>query len=114
MDIPPLSPAVRADHLPLERLAGNPHLTEQEKVREVARQFEAVLVRQILAEARKSLHEEGADESSATTELYQDLLNQTLADSISRSGTLGLASSLQSQLTRQTLPPQPRPTDPKP
>ena len=112
MDIPSLSPAVRADRLPLERLADNPHLTEAEKVREVARQFEAVLLRQILAEARKGLHDDGLGEQSATLGIYHDLINQTLADSISRSGTLGLASSLQSELTRQTVapaPPSPRP-----
>jgi flagellar protein FlgJ len=107
MDIPSLAPSVRPDHLPLERLAGNPQLTEAEKVREVARQFEALLLRQILAEARKGLHSDGLGEQSATLGIYHDLINQTLADSISRSGTLGLASSLQSELTRQTAAPAP-------
>ena len=107
MEIPSLAPTVRADRLPLEQLAGNSQLTEAEKVREVARQFEAVLLRQILAEARKSLHGNGLGENSATLGIYHDLINQTLAESISRSGTLGLASSLQAELTRQNVTPAP-------
>ena len=102
MDIPAPARVVRAENLSLEQLAGNPHVSEAEKVREVARQFEAVLLRQILAEARKSLHSDGSDEQSATMGIYHDLINQTLADGISRSGTMGLASSLQAELTHQT------------
>jgi len=102
MEIPAPGRVVRADSLPLEQLADNPHLSEAEKVQEVARQFEAVLLRQILAEARKSLHSDDSDEQSATMGIYHDLINQTLADGISRSGTMGLASSLQAELTRQT------------
>ena len=41
--------------MPLEQLAANPHFTDQEKVAEVSRQFEAVLLRQILQETRKIL-----------------------------------------------------------
>jgi flagellar protein FlgJ len=112
MNVSP-SNLVRAEALPLERLAANPNLTEQAKIGEAARQFEAVLLRQILAEARKGVHDEALGESSATLGLYHDLINNALADSISRNGMLGLASSLQTQLTRQTAEspsPQPDPT----
>jgi peptidoglycan hydrolase FlgJ len=89
--------------LPLEALAGNSKLSDEEKVGEVSRQFEAVLLRQIFQDIRKPIL--GPKESDATVNgIYSDMVNNQLADSISRSGTFGLARSLQSQLSRQVLP----------
>ena len=65
MDLSPLQPRIRADQLPLERLAENARVREKEKVAEVARQFEAVLLRKILEKARKSMHDDALGESSA-------------------------------------------------
>ncbi|HWD19746.1 MAG TPA: rod-binding protein [Verrucomicrobiae bacterium] len=93
--------AVQASDVPLESLAGNTNLSDSDKVAEVARQFEAVLLRQILQEARKS-QIPGAN--SAESGIYDDMVNNQMADTISRSGSFGLAKSLQNQLTRQVLP----------
>ena len=49
-----LQPQIKAADVPLNELAANPHIPDSEKVAEVSRQFEAVLLRQILQEARKS------------------------------------------------------------
>jgi len=114
MDIHLLPAPARADQIPLERLADSPVLTEPQKVAELARQFESLLVQQILAEARKSIHSEGLGESSSTLGIYHDLINRTLADSISRNGMVGLASSLQAQLTRQTADTTPCESEPQP
>ena len=48
MEISPLNREVRASELPLERLAGSKEVSQKEKIAEVSRQFEAVLLRQIL------------------------------------------------------------------
>lgn len=113
MHLPPVTTPVHADQLPLERLAENSRIPEADKIREVARQFEAVLLRQILAQTRKSLHDDALGESKGSLGIYQDLINETLADNISRSGMLGLGSSLQSQLTRQNVtPPATEPVPP--
>lgn len=85
--------------LPLEMLAGNPNISDKEKIGEVARQFESVLLKQILSEARKSESSGGV-----ASGIYDDMVNTQLADSISRSGKFGLAASLKEQLTRQVLP----------
>lgn len=114
MDIPPLQTHVRADQLPLEQLNTNTCLNESEKIGELARQFEAVLVRQILSEARKSVISDGLGENNATLGIYQDLINQSLADSISRNGMVGLATSLQAQLTRQNATSTPGASEPQP
>jgi flagellar biosynthesis/type III secretory pathway chaperone len=55
MQISPLPHTVSAASLPLEQLAKNPKLSESEKIAELSRQFEAVLLRQILGEAQKSV-----------------------------------------------------------
>ena len=104
MDIPALQPRVAAANVPLEKLASNPNVSDAAKVAEASRQFEAVFLRQILQEARKSMVNSSANPESATKGIYNDLVNNQLADSISRSGEFGLAKSLQTQLARQVLP----------
>ncbi|MSU62211.1 MAG: hypothetical protein EXS31_07425 [Pedosphaera sp.] len=94
---------VKAAGMPLEQLAGNKHVSEKEKVSEVARQFEAVLLRQILTAARKSVIKSSINPESATSSIYQDMINESIADNISRSKAFGLATSLEGQLTHQTI-----------
>ncbi|MGA1238528.1 MAG: rod-binding protein [Limisphaerales bacterium] len=101
MDIAAVTFQVKPDELPLERLAGNSALSEAQKVGEVARQFESILVKKILTEARKGVLDEGLGESGSSLGIYQDMMNQVLADSISQSGMMGLAHSLQAELTRE-------------
>jgi peptidoglycan hydrolase FlgJ len=121
MDISPIQPRTNAAEVPLEHLAGNSRLSEGQKIAEATRQFEAILLRQILESARKSvIHSRFTDDSTAAS-IYHDLVSSQLADSISKSGTLGLAKSLERQLTRQLHPaanagsdlqPEPRTTPP--
>ncbi len=68
---------------------------DPEKAAGVARQFEAILLRQILSESMKPLLENGA-----SGQVYGYLLTDSLADSISQGGGMGLASILQSQLDK--------------
>jgi Rod binding domain-containing protein len=102
MNIQPHHPGMQASQLPLESLAGNPNISDKDKVAEVSRQFEAVLLRQILQQARKPTA--SASKDSLSTDVYSDMINQQLADSISRSGAFGLAKSLQGELAHQVLP----------
>ena len=104
MDVLPLQPHINAANLPLEQLAGNPNVPEREKIAETCRQFEAVLLRQILSEARKPVISDGEEHDPAVDGVYNDMITNQLADSISRSGGFGLAKSLESQLTRQVIP----------
>jgi Rod binding domain-containing protein len=93
-----------ASNVPLEMLAKNQALTDEQKVAEVSRQFEAVLLKQILTEARKPVIQSECNLDSGTSKIYQDMVTQNLADSISKSGTLGLARSLQTQLIHEAIP----------
>jgi len=103
MNIPPLSPHVRASELPLEQLAKNQNLTETEKVGELSRQFEAVLLRQILKEVKKSVIKSGLTTESAGSDIYNDMVTNQLAEGISKSGAFGFAKSLEHDLSRQIL-----------
>jgi Rod binding domain-containing protein len=103
MNIAPLQNQSAAD-VPIEQLAHNRTLTDQQKVGEVARQFEALLLRQILQETQKPVIQSKFADNSTTAGIYHDMVTKQLADNISKSGTLGLAQSLQRQLTRQVCP----------
>jgi|SRR5271168_645556 len=92
-------PKVQASELPLEMLAGNPNLSDEDKIGEVARQFEAMLFRQMLQEARKS----DSSDNKVANGIYDDMINNQLADSMTKSGEVGLARSLKTQLTHQVL-----------
>ena len=108
MEIPALPNTVRAADLPLEQLAKNPKLSETEKIGELSRKFEAVLLRQILQEAHKSVIKSSFTDDSAISGIYGDLVTNALAEDISKSGSFGLAKTLQQQLTRQLTPKRPK------
>ena len=80
----------RAD-VPLESLAGNKALTENQKIAEASRQFEAVLLRQFLSESQKPVIQSEFTDNSTAAGIYQDFITNQLADSLSRGGGIGLA-----------------------
>ena len=101
MEISATTSHVNAAELPLDRLATSSQLSNQEKVGELSRQFEAVLLRQILADAQKTVfHSKYSDDSTAGG-IYRDMVTNQLADDISKSGMFGLAKSLNGQLTHE-------------
>lgn len=107
MELPALQAHAATARPPLERLAGNRQLSEAAKVAESGRQFEAVLLRQILGEAMKPVFKSEFTARSAQAGIYQDLVVNQLAEQVTSAGGLGLATSLNRQLTRQlgTTPP---------
>src|SRR5580658_1767238 len=104
MNINALQPKVNAADVPLNNLAGNTHVSDKDKVAEVSRQFEAVLLRQILQESRKSCVTPTSSADATSSGIYDDIINNQLADTMSRSGSIGLAKSLQGELAQQVLP----------
>ena len=99
-------PRIEASQLPLESLAANTKISDTDKVAEVSRQFEAVLLRQIMQDIRKPVLAPAEGDATANG-IYNDMINYQMADNLSRSGGIGLAKSLTSQLTRQVLPQHP-------
>jgi Rod binding domain-containing protein len=102
MNISSIQPKINAEHLDLESLVGNKALTEQQKINEVSRQFEAILVRQFLSEAQKSTIKTAFTDNSTASGIYQDMITNQLADSLTQGHGIGLAESFQKQLTPHT------------
>jgi Rod binding domain-containing protein len=90
-------PVSAADIAP-EALAGNKALSEHQKIAEASRQFEAMLLRQILSESQKPVIKSEFTDNSTAAGVYQDFVTNQMADSLSKSGTLGFAQVFQQQL----------------
>ncbi|MBX3747509.1 MAG: rod-binding protein [Verrucomicrobiae bacterium] len=98
MSFSALTPLPSPASVPVERLEHHRGLSEGDKVAEACRQFEAILLRQMLTDARKAVIPSDLNRESATSDIYQDMINTQLADAMSQSGGFGLARSLQVQL----------------
>lgn len=104
MNVPGISRNVQAADLPLEKLAASTQISDKDKVAEVSRQFEAVLLRQILSQAQKPLFKSTLLESdNSSSAIYQDMITGQMADRISRGGTFGFARALDQQLASQVI-----------
>lgn len=98
MEITALQRRVVASNIAPERLAGNPRLSEEEKISEASRQFEAVLLRQILESSQKTVIKSKFSDDSTAVSIYRGLITHQLADCISKSGSFGLAKTFEQQL----------------
>jgi Rod binding domain-containing protein len=101
MNIGALQSGFRPGELSLEQVSTSSVISEQEKVAELARQFEGVMVRQMLREARQPMLESAPEGGSSDTRAYDDMVTDRMAEAITRGGGFGVASSLQAQLLRQ-------------
>lgn len=96
--------AAQVVELSAPRTARGQHLTgaalrnapAAEQRKEVAQQFEAILVRQLLGPTMSSML--GKDGGTANS-VYGDMLTDTFAQQLSRSGGFGLSRMLENQLT---------------
>lgn len=102
MDLSPLlASRVKAEDLPLDRLASNTHVSEPEKIVAAGHAFEALLLRQVLQEAQRPAFPSKYANDSASNGIYRDLMVEQLAEKMAKSNSLGLAQSLASGLQRQ-------------
>jgi Rod binding domain-containing protein len=84
-----------------EQVAANSSLSEPEKVGQLSRQFEALLLRQILNEGFKTVIKSNMSDDSAVGGIYQDMVTNQMAECISQSGDFGLAKSLEKEMSQQ-------------
>lgn len=81
--------------------APQPPTPERAALRQAARQFEAIFVRQMLAAARATKLAEGVGDSSAT-EQFRGLQDEHFAQIAADNGMLGLGDAIERQLSSQT------------
>jgi Rod binding domain-containing protein len=102
MELAPLqSPRVQAANLSLDRLAASKQVPESEKVAEVSRAFEAVLLRQILSESQRPVFQSKYVGNSTADGIYRDLIVNQMSEDISKSGSFGVGKSLARELQHQ-------------
>lgn len=101
MDLSAIQHPASTANVPLNELAGDKHLTTKQKVGEVARQFEALLLQQILASTEKPVIKSEFTDNSPEAGIYRSMIVRQLSEAISKSGSFGLAKMLQHQLTPQ-------------
>lgn len=71
------------------------------QIHEAAQKFEALLLRQMLAESRK-VDFGNTLFSNEGTKTFREMQDSKLADTMSQRGTLGFAKMIEAQLARQT------------
>ena len=84
----------------LPGLSAQPTATDREKLAGVAKQFEAIFMRQMLAAARKS--DFGGDKlfSSQALDTFNQMQDEHFADMTAQTGTLGFATIIEAQMAR--------------
>ncbi len=101
MNVSSATDKLKTENWSMEEIARSSKLSETEKIEALSRGFEAVLLRNILENAQKPVLDPDGEGSSSTSSIYRDLITNQLADTISRSGTLGLGNDFRKQLVRQ-------------
>ncbi len=71
------------------------------ELRQACREFEGLLLEQMLAAMRRSVPESGLFGSSPAAEIYASLRDQDLAKELAGQGGIGLADALYRQLVRK-------------
>ena len=90
---------------PAARPAPSP---ERATLRQAARQFEAIFVRQMLAAARATKLADGVGDSAAT-EQFRSLQDEHFAQIAADRGMLGLGDAIERQLSARVTPQAPAP-----
>jgi len=73
---------------------------ENNRLKEVCREFEAIFVQMLLREMRNTVPKNGFFGQSNASEIYQSMYEQALADEISKNGSLGLADQIYKSLSK--------------
>lgn len=80
---------------------------EKTRVTKATQEFEAVFIGMMLKQMRKSMAGENAMfGKSSESKIYQEMMDDNLAQQMSKTGTFGLAKAMMKSIER-TLPPDP-------
>lgn len=73
---------------------------ELKALKKACEQFEAVFAKQLLGEMRKGVQEVKIGDQ-AGSDIYKDMMDQTIADSVAHQGALGIGQMLYKQFAKQ-------------
>src|SRR5580658_6688345 len=102
MNIPPIQSSIDTSAIPIEDLVANKQLTQQQKIHEASRQFEQIMLQQILSEMQKPVITSEFTDDSTASDIYQGYITNALAESMSKTGSFGFAKIFEEQLSPHT------------
>ncbi len=82
-----------------ERSAAVPK-TEREAIRQVASQFEALFLSELLKSMRSTTLDSGFLSQDRASKMYRDMSDEALAGNLSQTGSLGIGRMLEEELAR--------------
>ena len=71
---------------------------DAKKIEDSAKQFEAMMIRQVLSDTFKPSPTAAKGQGMPGSDIYQSFMTDTVADNISKGGSLGISHLFQSQL----------------
>ena len=93
---------IQPDIQQLKAAAGRADTQDRDDgLRQACRDFEGLLLEQMLAAMRRSVPESGLFGTSAAAGIYESIRDQELAEDLAGRGGLGLADALYQQLSRK-------------
>lgn len=81
----------------LEKAAEGNDLT---KLKEASQEFEAFFINTLFKEMRKTIQESGLTEKSQATTTFEDMLDEEMSQTISKTGGLGLADMIYNNMVK--------------
>ena len=100
-------PSAPGQYLPLEDITKNKK--DDDKLKQAARDFEAIFVGQIMRNMRQSLSESGMFGKGVASDIYSSMFDDQMAQAIASKGGLHLSDTIINSLNKNEDQPQPLP-----
>ena len=92
MPIPPTA------SIPLKKIGQTTDTTKEAELKKTCKDFEAIILQQMLTAMRKSVPKDGLLDSGYSQEMYQSMYDEGLAKEMANGRGIGLADALYHQL----------------
>lgn len=86
----------------LDRIAYRSNMTDDQKIGELAKEFEAMLFKQVLKGMKQTFGGSSMFPSEGPHSIYGDMMIDNLAQSISHAGQIGFAKTFADQMTNKS------------
>ncbi|QXM06694.1 rod-binding protein [Crassaminicella indica] len=73
---------------------------DKKKLMKTCKQFEAIFINMMMKSMRKTIHEDGIIEKSYGREIFEDMLDEKLAEESAKGQGFGLARQMYKQLSK--------------
>lgn len=78
----------------------DPRNQEQKKLWDVAVEFEAIFIKQMLDSMKKTVNKEKLIDGGMTEDIFEDMLYEQRSISMAKNGSMGLAKTIYNQLSQ--------------